>query len=244
MCAKAAVTEGYGASLAAGIFAVQNRGGRRLFTLVEMLVVIAIIGILASLLMPSLRRALEAANTVNCTNNLKQIGGAFSIYSNDFSGWYPTGTRLWQPFTTWGKAYFFNTYLGGKAYENPGDSYKINNKSVIAKSAAGRLYKCPSSTLTYYLQNDDMFGYQLSFSRNYQYSSVRPASIKGASKIANLLETWNVWDDAYVDYYGTWTSTNFTNRHNGCGNILFQDGHVELYDKAKYMAFYKGLFGK
>ena len=63
------------------------RAGRVKFTLVEMLVVIAIIGILASLLMPSLRKALAASRQAVCSNNLRQCGMGVLAYSSDFSGW-------------------------------------------------------------------------------------------------------------------------------------------------------------
>lgn len=58
------------------------------FTLVEMLVVIAIIGILASLLMPSLMRGLDSARAIACANNLKQLGVVNMTYANDFNGFY------------------------------------------------------------------------------------------------------------------------------------------------------------
>ncbi len=48
-----------------------------------MLVVIAIIGILAALLMPALNRALETAKAVSCLNNQKQIAYIFGQYEND-----------------------------------------------------------------------------------------------------------------------------------------------------------------
>ena len=57
------------------------------FTLVEMLVVIAIISILLALLLPGLRNSLEQARTLSCLNNLKQIGSAHQMYVDDHAPW-------------------------------------------------------------------------------------------------------------------------------------------------------------
>ncbi len=59
------------------------------FTLIELLVVIAIISILASLLLPSLKKARDSARGAQCMNNLRQVAFALQMYAGDNSDTFP-----------------------------------------------------------------------------------------------------------------------------------------------------------
>jgi prepilin-type N-terminal cleavage/methylation domain-containing protein/prepilin-type processing-associated H-X9-DG protein len=69
--------------------AVRGAARMRGFTLIELLVVIAIIAILAAILFPVFAQAREAARKTTCVSNLKQLGSATMMYSQDYDERFP-----------------------------------------------------------------------------------------------------------------------------------------------------------
>ena len=66
-----------------------TRKGRHAFTLVELLVVVAIIALLVSILLPTLGKAKEQAKIVMCLSNLKGLGLGYGMYAHENDDWYP-----------------------------------------------------------------------------------------------------------------------------------------------------------
>jgi prepilin-type N-terminal cleavage/methylation domain-containing protein/prepilin-type processing-associated H-X9-DG protein len=119
------------------------------FTLVELLVVIGIIALLISILLPSLNRAREMANRVKCASNLRQIGQAILLYSNENRGAYPRTLA-----DTTGDVRNFTGYANGVSGADPfSGALVVSNNDITAslylllrtQEIGTEVFTCPSS---------------------------------------------------------------------------------------------------
>jgi prepilin-type N-terminal cleavage/methylation domain-containing protein/prepilin-type processing-associated H-X9-DG protein len=118
---------------------------RRCFTIIELLVVVAVIALLASLLLPVLRTAKEFANEASCKSNIRQIINAIEQYTTDYDGYLPLRYNHMDTAT-------YNDNLGLHDYLYPYLSY-----SDGIQSKTPQLFRCPSPNRFF---TDPNLGYQ------------------------------------------------------------------------------------
>lgn len=211
---------------------IKSNAYRCRFTLVELLVVIAIISILASLLMPTLRKAMDNTKTLSCGNNLKQIGFSLIRYQNDFNG-YVCPTRIADPdgITTnrmWNDLLFYKDYVDTiKLYVCP-ISIEYDTVGWFAKNRA--LPAGNSSWWNCGYGANRMLGDCMSSN-----SDIKPyrrdAQIRKPSKFIQLGDAAGPYNDYYRPCSYMYTQATQASYafpwHGELCNILYFDNHVK-----------------
>lgn len=187
---------------------------RRGFTLIELLVVIAIIAILAAILFPVFARAREAARATTCRSNLRQIGTAFQMYTQDYDETmpvrgYPDGTGR---YFFWGQLltpYIKNTQL----FECP--SNQLGKRPIDFETAL-----LPPVATGYAINPRTTDPYPLSL-----------AGFNSPSEKIIVGERTSTYGNAGMGWWDWADNSGFANEgfagHNGQMNLLFGDGHVK-----------------
>ena len=96
---------------------------KRFFTIVELLIVIAIIGIIMALLLPALSKARAMGNKTACISNLRQIGAGMQLYKTD---------NNMNP-VPWTSLLFPDYVSSNKVYQCPSDINKDLNPSLTRR---------------------------------------------------------------------------------------------------------------
>jgi len=182
------------------------------FTLIELLVVIAIIAILAAILFPVFARAREKARQSSCLSNLKQLGLATLMYTQDYDGRFPAG-----------------------AY-NPGTGYIFWYQVIYPYTKNSQIYICPSASY-----NFDAASLYVSYAYNsvpqgtYRgLNWVSDADITAPSQCLVMADCpWATFEavahvsDWFTSLADPW-SGRLVKRHNEGFDAAYADGHAKF----------------
>ena len=207
---------------------------RTSFSLIELLIVIAIIAILAAMLLPALGRARDTAKRISCAGNLKQCMLALRNYADDNKEYMVLAGNRDSQYNPW--------------WTNPGIPEalgfgKVSDKNVNTEPYYQNVFKrkvtsCPvaklnSATGTYLNCYGTVFS-------NESKTELLPGELKvdgrqylQTNKVTNsstraiIADSATIFTEKEVMYVERYTvSYGIALRHNGAGNIAYHDGHV------------------
>lgn len=213
---------------------------RRAYTLIELVLVIAIICILAAIVFPVFSSLRESARKSMCISNLSQLGLAVALYTEDFDDLYPAGGDMYLTHTNLWEGYFDGLYW------TRAQNLRPINEVLAPYTQATQIWKCPSDTglPDGYSDNFDTYTAHTSlfnaFGSSYRYEEM----LFLEPHFSSTLDTCGIGDHRihfgpsevimFSDAFGSWHGTDGNERR----NVLMADGHAismpeDVYDNIK-----------
>ena len=215
------------------------------FTLIELLIVIAIIAILTSMLLPALNKAREIAKGIKCTSNIKQMATGTFQYANDFYDFAPirytnaklTADKSNSPSGAQPPQILILPYIGGVSSLQP---KKVNSGTING------ILNCPANLDEpwCYVANVGSFYFpkkQCYLGSSYLYNNFiggcDPLNMR-SRKLLRIPGTIALWGDykctiyanslsnAFIMDEGSWLAMINLPAHGKNVNIVFADGHA------------------
>jgi len=186
------------------------------FTLLELLIVIAIIAVLASMLLPALGKSREMGKRILCGSNMKNVGLGIIMYTNDWNTYTPVA---WDGNTSWTKK-IYDEYVKGKA--------------IIFQCPSGNIATISPDFSSNWDKTYGMF-YSNSGSPFYGMGSwltyVKTTQFIPISQHVMLTDTINLSDTLLRQCYTVGSNQAYNSkiqlRHLKASNMFFADGHMD-----------------
>ncbi len=246
---------------------ILNRYNR--FTLIELLIVVAIIAILAGILLPALNKARETAKGISCANNMKTLGTANQLYMGSNDDWIcpsrfgTTADRYWPGI------------LGGVGGSKANYAFQTSWDSTKGGWGPRNILSCPSENRAYSSAAGVHYAVNYGLAGRSGGSGVmtmlrKVVMIQAPSKAINFAEMLPNKDDGEYEYdiaYSPYTSfrhgisdnrlklhgtahTTLKTALKGKGNFTYLDGHVksatygEIFPDGEYDAYTSGTVSR